>query len=84
MQFSLEKRLEKENGFITLLANPSYQSMGCVINWGNRFINSTRNFFICLKMFIMEQRKHRAEMREKEWEASYLPSLAKTGSFSYA
>ena len=31
--------------------------MDCAIEWRNRFINSTRNFFICLKMFIMQQRK---------------------------
>ena len=54
MQFSLEKRLEKKIGS----SNPSssYHSMDCVINWGNRFINSTRNFFISLEMFIMQQR----------------------------
>ena len=43
-------------------SNRSYQSMDCVIKWGNRFINSIRIFFICLKMFIMQQRK-------KSWDA---------------
>ena len=42
-------------------SNPSYQSMDCVIKWGNRFIISTSNFF--LKMFIAQWRKNRVEMR---------------------
>ena len=58
--FSRKKtRQNKENGFITLLVNPSYQSIGFAIKQGNQFINSTRNFFICLKMFIMQSRERR-------------------------
>ena len=37
-------------------SNPSSQSMDCVIKWGIQVINSIRNFFICLKMFIMQQK----------------------------
>ena len=48
MQFSLEKRLEKKK---LDSSNPFFQSMDCVTEWGNRFINSKRNSFICLKMF---------------------------------
>ena len=62
MQFSPEKRPEKENEFITLIKS-SYYWMDFVIKRGNRFINSTRNFFICLKIFIIQQRKNRAKMR---------------------
>ena len=54
MQFSKEKYQKKENGFMIHLVNPSYQSMDCVIRCGNRFINPTGNFFVCLKMFIMQ------------------------------
>ena len=57
------KNKKNENGFITLFVNRSYQSMDCVIKWGNRFINSTSNLFICLKMFIMQRRKNRNEMK---------------------
>ena len=60
MQFSLEKRLEKKK---MDSSNPSYESIDCVVKWGNRFINSTRKVFICAKIFIMQQRKNRAEMR---------------------
>ena len=57
MQFSLQKKdQKKESEFV------QSQSMDCVIKWGIRFINSIRNFFICLKMFIMQQR-NTAEMR---------------------
>ena len=54
MQFSIEKRLGKKMNS----PNPSYQSMDCVIKWVIRFINSIRNFFICFKMCIMQQRKN--------------------------
>ena len=55
--------------------SPSYQSIDCAMKWANRFISSPRNFFICLKMLIKQQRKKRAEMRLKEW-------VVKTGSTS--
>ena len=38
-------------------SNPSYQLMDSVIKWGIRFINSIKNFFIFLKIFIIQQRK---------------------------
>ena len=60
MQFSPENRV-KENGFITLV-NSSYRWMDSVIKWGNRFISSIRNIFICIKMCIMLQRK-KTELR---------------------
>ena len=67
MQFSLEKSLKKRKWIHNCtLVNLSYQSMDCFIKWGNRFMNSTRHFSICLKMFIMQRRKNRAEMRQKE------------------
>ena len=45
MQFSLEERLEKRNWI-----HPThFTSRGIVLQ--NQFINSTRNSFICLKMF---------------------------------
>ena len=44
-------------------SKPSYQSMDCVIKWGIRLINSIRNFFICLRMFIMQQEEKQLEMR---------------------
>ena len=65
MQFSLEKKTRKKK--VTSF-NPSYQSMDCVIKWGIRFINSTRNFVICLKMFIMQQRAN-SWAETKEWVA---------------
>ena len=51
MQFSLEKRPEKRK-----LIHPTpdtYQWMDSAIKLGIRSINSIRNFFICLKMFVM-------------------------------
>ena len=62
MQFSKEKYQKNENGSMMLLINPSFQSMDCVIRCGNRFINSTGNFFVCLKMFIMQQREKQLEI----------------------
>ena len=78
MQFSLEKGLKKENGFIKPITALQYQSMDCVMKQHNRFIDSTRNYFISLKMFIMEQRK-----RIGSTSIYSHPTLAKTGSFSY-
>ena len=54
MQFSLEKEDQKKD---MDSSNPPYQSMVCGIKWRNRFISSIRIFFICLKMFIMQQKK---------------------------
>ena len=55
MQFSLRKKTRKKK---MNSSNPSYQSMDCVIKWGNWFIISIRIFFICLKPFIMQLRKN--------------------------
>ena len=60
--FLQKKQLEKI-GWIHTLVNLSYRWMDCVTKWVNQFINSTRNFFICLKKFFMQRRKNRAEMR---------------------
>ena len=54
MQFSIEKRLGKKNEF----TQPIIPVDGFVIKWVIRFINSIRNFFICFKMCIMQQRKN--------------------------
>ena len=49
--FFPEKMLEKMKWIhYSSLVNSSYRLMDCVVKWGNRFINSTRNFLICLKM----------------------------------
>ena len=45
-------------------SNLSYQSMNCVIKWGNQFMSSTTDFFIPFKAFIMQLRKNRAERSE--------------------
>ena len=37
--------------------------MDFAIKWGNQIINFARYYFICLKMFIMQQRKNRVEKR---------------------
>ena len=55
--------------------------MDCVIKWDNRFISSTKNFFIYLEMFKTAE----SEMRKKEWVPMGVPpTLAKAVSFSYA
>ena len=68
MQFSLRKKTRKKK---MNSSNPSYQSMDCVIKWGNRCINSIRIFSICLKTFIMQQRKNSCDkfkrMCKKNW-----------------
>ena len=51
MQFPLEKRLEKENEFIQPIIPVE---MDFIMKWGIRFINSVRDFFICLEIFIMQ------------------------------
>ena len=63
MQLSLEKGDERKNKMDSF--NPSYQSMNY-----NRFINSFRIFFICFKMFIMQQKKQLRLGSEKngEWK----------------
>ena len=57
-----------------ILTVKSYQLIEWIKKRGNRFINSnsTRNFFICLKMFVMQ-------WRENSWDVikrmgSYLPN----------
>ena len=54
-QFSQEKRLEKRKR-IHHSCQPIIPVDGlyCVKKYGNRFIDSARNFFICLKMFIIQ------------------------------
>ena len=60
MQFSPEKRLEKKmDSYSCQLIVPVIDN---VIKWCNQIINFTRNLFIRLKIFIMRQRKNRAEM----------------------
>ena len=59
MQFFPERRIEKRKQIHSLLSTRhSRIAMECVLKWGNRFINSTRNFLICLKIFIMQQIKN--------------------------
>ena len=44
--------------------------MDCVMKWGNRFINSIRNFFICLKVFSIGEKKASDEIKRmgtKNW-----------------
>ena len=72
MQFSLRKKTRKKK---MNSSNPSYQSMDCVIKWRNRFINSIRIFFICLKMFIMQQKKQLRWVKKNGY-------MVKTGSTS--
>ena len=43
------------------LSNPSYQSMDCVIKWGDRFISSIRNFSFVSK-YLSWNREKTAEM----------------------
>ena len=79
--FSRKKiKQKKGNGFITLLVNPSYQSIGFAIKWGNLFINSIRNFPFCLKMFIMQSRERR-ELQTKSSTNWHL-ALAATPSYN--
>ena len=73
MQFSLEKRPRKKK---MNSSNPSYL-MDCVIKWGIRFINSIKNFFVCLKMFIMKQRKN-------SWDETKRMGGGNCWRFSYA
>ena len=54
MQFPLEETSKKKMNS----SNPSYQWVGFVIKSGIPFINSIGNIFICLKKFIMQQRKN--------------------------
>ena len=64
MQFFLKKRLEKRKWI-----HPTHHISRWIVlqKWGNRFNNSIRNFFICLKMFIMQHRKNsQDEIRKKE------------------
>ena len=78
MQFSLEKRPKKENIFI----QPIIPVDGLCYKMGyNRFIISTKIFFIYLEMFKTAE----SEMRKKEWVPMGIPpTLAKAVSFSYA
>ena len=54
MQFSIKKKMGS--------SNPLYQSVDCVIKWGNRFINSIRISFICLMKCLSCNREKIAEM----------------------
>ena len=53
MQFSLEKRLERRKWINHTPCQPItlYQSMDCLIKWGNQFINSTKSFSSASKRF---------------------------------
>ena len=51
--FSSRRKTRKKN---MNSSNPSYQSMVCVIELGVRFINSII-FFICLEIFIVQEKK---------------------------
>ena len=55
MQISLRRNTRKKK---MDSSNLSYQTMDCVIKWGNGFISSIRIFFTCFKIFIMKQRKN--------------------------
>ena len=59
MQFSLRKKKRKKK---MGSSNPLYQSVDCVIKWGNRFINSIRISFICLMKCLSCNRGKIAEM----------------------
>ena len=53
MQLSLEKRLERRKWINHTPCQPitSYQTMDCLIKWGNQFINSTKSFSSASKRF---------------------------------
>ena len=72
MQFSLEKILEKVKWI-----HPTHHTSRWIMLWGIRFINSIRNFFIFLKMFIMQQRRNSWDEIKVMGYENWLP-------FSYA
>ena len=72
MQFSLEKILEKVKWI-----HPTHHTSRWIMLWGIRFINSIRNVFIFLKMFIMQQRRN-------SWDEIKVMGCENWLPFSYA
>ena len=59
MQFFPERRIEKRKQIHSLLSTyHSRIAMECVLKWGNRFINSIRNFLMSQNFYHATDKKH--------------------------